>query len=183
MRFTTAYFKQRRKAVCVFLLFCAVFACAFALYHIPLGAVLYPALVCTVLGLLFYCLTAEARITKHNALVAVQAVSSALMDFLPRAVTQDDTDYQQIIQNLREEQQQLGDRMNQRFSDMVDYYTIWAHQIKTPIAAMRLTLQNEDSELSRMLLEELFRIEQYVDMVLCYLRSGFQCHRLCHPGV
>lgn len=75
-----------------------------------------------------------------------------------------------MIQNLREEQRQMEDRMNQRFSDMVDYYTIWAHQIKTPIAAMRLTLQNEDSDLSRMLLEELFRIEQYVEMVLCYLR-------------
>lgn len=170
MRFITAYFKQRRKAVCVFLLFCAVFACAFALYHVPLGAVLYPALICAVLGLLFLLFGLRRAYQKHNALVAAQAVSSALMDFLPRADTQEDADYQQIIQNLREEQQQLGNQMSQRFSDMVDYYTIWAHQIKTPIAAMRLTLQNEDSELSRMLLEELFRIDQYVDMVLCYLR-------------
>ena len=35
---------------------------------------------------------------------------------------------------------------------------------------MRLTLQNEDSELSRRLSEDLLRIEQYVEMVLCYLR-------------
>ena len=52
----------------------------------------------------------------------------------------------------------------------MEYYTIWAHQIKTPIASMRLTLQNEDSELSRRLSEDLLRIEQYVEMVLCYLR-------------
>ena len=26
---------------------------------------------------------------------------------------------------------------------------MWAHQIKTPIASMRLTLQNEDSDLAR----------------------------------
>ena len=60
--------------------------------------------------------------------------------------------------------------MNRSYSDMVDYYTVWAHQIKTPIASMRLTLQNEDSELSRKVSEDLFRIEQYVEMVLCYLR-------------
>ena len=49
---------------------------------------------------------------------------------------------------------------------------MWAHQIKTPIASMRLTLQNEDSPLSRTISDDLFRIEQYVEMVLCYLRLG-----------
>lgn len=53
---------------------------------------------------------------------------------------------------------------------MVDYYTVWAHQIKTPIASMRLTLEGEDSTLSRTISDDLFRIEQYVEMVLCYLR-------------
>ena len=52
----------------------------------------------------------------------------------------------------------------------VRHYTVWAHQIKTPIAAMRLTLQNTDSSFSRKLSVELARVEQYVDMVLCYLR-------------
>ena len=37
---------------------------------------------------------------------------------------------------------------------------------------MRLTLQNEDSPLSRTISDDLFRIEQYVEMVLCYLRLG-----------
>ena len=60
---------------------------------------------------------------------------------------------------------------NQRaYSEMVDYYTIWAHQIKTPIASMRLTLQNEDTALFRQLANDLFRIEQYVEMVLTFLR-------------
>lgn len=60
--------------------------------------------------------------------------------------------------------------MNLRYTDMIDYYTVWAHQIKTPIASMRLMLQNEDSDLARDLCADLLRIEQYVQMVLCYLR-------------
>ena len=52
----------------------------------------------------------------------------------------------------------------------MDYYTTWCHQIKTPIAAMSLLLQNEDTPQNRQLKSELFRIEQYVDMVLCYFR-------------
>ena len=57
-----------------------------------------------------------------------------------------------------------------RYREMVDYYTTWVHQIKTPIAAMRLTLQPDDTPNARRLMSQLLRIEQYVDMVLMYLR-------------
>ena len=56
---------------------------------------------------------------------------------------------------------------------MLDYYSMWAHQIKTPIAAMNLLLQTEKEEhpvLVRELEMELFKIQQYVEMVLTYLR-------------
>lgn len=55
-------------------------------------------------------------------------------------------------------------------NNLVEYYTIWCHQIKTPIAAMSLLLQEEDTPKNRQLKSELFRIEQYVEMVLCYFR-------------
>ncbi|MDL2294104.1 sensor histidine kinase, partial [Ruminococcaceae bacterium OttesenSCG-928-D13] len=56
--------------------------------------------------------------------------------------------------------------------DAEEYYTLWAHQIKTPIAAMRLLLQAEESagRASPDVAQELFRIEQYVEMVLQYQR-------------
>ena len=44
------------------------------------------------------------------------------------------------------------------------------HQIKTPIAVMKMLLQHEDTPESRMLSDELFRIEQYAEMALTYLR-------------
>ena len=97
-------------------------------------------------------------------------MTAAVMEDFPEAVTQDDIDYQQLIQQLREEQRQLENQMSIRYADMVEYYTIWAHQIKTPIASMRLHLQNEDSSFSRRLSDDLFRIEQYVEMVLMFLR-------------
>lgn len=62
------------------------------------------------------------------------------------------------------------DAAETRRGETVAYYTAWVHQIKTPIAAMRLTLQGEDTPAARRLTAELGRIEQYVDMVLTYLR-------------
>ena len=75
-----------------------------------------------------------------------------------------------MIRALQREVSDLETRTGARFQDMMEYYTMWAHQIKTPIASMKVTLQNEDSPLSRRLSTELFHIEQYVDMVLAFLR-------------
>ena len=59
------------------------------------------------------------------------------------------------------------------YNDMLEYYTLWAHQIKTPIAAMRLLLQQErQTKLSQDISDELFHIERYVEMVLQYIRVG-----------
>ena len=53
---------------------------------------------------------------------------------------------------------------------MTDFYTLWVHQIKTPIAAARLLLQEEKPR-PQEIQNELFKVEQYVEMVLGYLRT------------
>lgn len=61
------------------------------------------------------------------------------------------------------------DRQRQRIEN-ADYFTMWIHQIKTPIAAMQLILREQDDARSRELLAELFRIDQYAEMALTYAR-------------
>lgn len=56
--------------------------------------------------------------------------------------------------------------------ESLDYYAAWVHQIKTPIAAMGLMLQEDPSQRGRELEAELFRVERYVELVLSYLRLG-----------
>lgn len=55
-------------------------------------------------------------------------------------------------------------------TNLINYYTLWAHQIKTPISAMRLILQSEEFPQKRELEMELFKIEEYVEFVLQYIR-------------
>ncbi len=89
---------------------------------------------------------------------------------LPPSETRIEEDYQQIIRAYEEQFQKEQVQMDEQYRDMVEYYTMWTHQIKTPIAAMRLLLQEEDSPLSREMQGELFQTEQYVQMALQYLR-------------
>ena len=170
MKFLTFYLWQRRWRILTFILFCAVFLCAFLLYDLPIEAVFYPAAVCIVLGACFLIVDINRAWRKHQRLTELSQLPASLMERFPPAQTQDDMDYQTIIDALRQEQNRFLTDSSIRYADMMDYYTLWAHQIKTPISSMRLTLQNEDSELSRQLSQDLFRIEQYVEMVLAFLR-------------
>lgn len=170
MNFFLMYLKKRRAGAAAFAVFCAVFLCAFILYGIPVGAVVYPALVCLCLGIIACIIDFIKARKKHKILCEIIKLPAQLIEALPQAASQDELDYQEIIMHLKEEARLADGRFSAKFSDMVDYYTTWAHQIKTPIASMRLTLQNEDSPLARTISGDLFRIEQYVEMVLCYLR-------------
>lgn len=75
-----------------------------------------------------------------------------------------------IIAALRRELARRETENQERRRELTAYYTAWVHQIKTPIAAMQLTLQGQDDPAARRLRAELGRVEQYVDMVLTYLR-------------
>lgn len=166
--FGKLYLRARLPALALFALCCAVFGATFWIYGLPLGAVAYPALVCMVLLLAYGALTLHRARQKHKTLSSLTAALTEEM--LPSAETVDDVDYRRIIALLQEAKSAREADDARKYADMVEYYTLWAHQIKTPIAAMRLTLQNEDTPLSRRLTAELGRVERYVEMVLAYLR-------------
>lgn len=170
MRFFLKYLKDRRFVIIAYIVFCCVFAVTFYLYHLPLLAVVYPSIICFLIGVVFIALDFRRAQKKHYILFKLYNEASCLIENLPDSVTSEDEDYQTIIRFLIDEQRRFENETQLRFSDMTQYYTIWVHQIKTPIASMNLRLQNEDSELSRRLSNDLFRIEQYVEMVLTYLR-------------
>ena len=170
-RFLFLYLRQRLPAFLLFFVSCGVFAAVFGLYRLPLGAALYPALICGVLWLLFLAFDLHRAWRKHKTLQEIAALPTPLLEKdLPDPDAAEDEDYQRILFLLEQEQRELQTVMTRRYSDTVEYFTLWAHQIKTPLASLRLTLQNEDDARTRRLLADLARVEQYVEMALVYLR-------------
>lgn len=172
MGFFLNYLKHKRKIIIVYFIFIIIFGTSFFLYHLPLKAVIYPTTLCTILALVFFFHDYYKSRLFYFQLQEIKELSDAAMNLLPPAKSLEDRNYQQIIHLVWEEKKQFEDNMNLRYFDMIEYYTVWAHQIKTPIASIRLWLQNEDSSLSRKISPDLTRIEQYVDMVLMFLRLG-----------
>lgn len=164
------YLKGHKRTAFMMAVFCAVFTASFLLYHLPPEAVLYPAILCVGIGFVA-CLIDFIRVKReHEALQRIQTITDAMTACFPVSENIHDSDYQEIIRLLTEEHDAYRQNTSRKYEDMMEYYTVWAHQIKTPIASMRLHLQNEDSALSRKLSSDLFRIEQYADMVLAFLR-------------
>ena len=165
-----SYLRQRRGVLLTFLLFGSLFAVTFALYSLPVQAVAYPFLLCAVAGSILLAADYCQALRRHRQMERVLRLPDEIAASLPPADTVEREDYRQLVALLEESRRQIQSQAQRRYGDMVDYYTLWAHQIKTPIASMRLTLQNEDSDLARSLSGDLMRVEQYVEMVLGYLR-------------
>ena len=170
MSFFKAYFRERWRTLCFFALSCLLFSLCFALYGLPLGAVWYPAAISAVCGLALLVPDYRRRLRLHRQWQRLLETCPQLPEQLPQTLDTEGRDAASVIRALLDAQQEYSRQSQRRYRDMVDYYTVWAHQIKTPIAAMELSLQQEDTDLSRHLRVELRRIEQYVDMVLVFLR-------------
>lgn len=173
MQFTAQYLWDHKYIILLKILSAGIFAGVFYLYHLPLMAVLYPAALSALLWLLFAGAAVWKAYRQHRRLEEMQYVSEeSLRELCEENRGLKDKDYQRIIVNLCRERQRMQDEAAQARDDAFQYYTLWVHQIKTPIASMGLQLGTEDSALARRLRSELLHIEQYVEMVLTYLKMG-----------
>lgn len=185
MKFFGQYLWKRRRYLALLAAFAAIFIGCFVLYRLQLAAVLYPTGLAFLLGVVVMAADVRRVRAKHCALEHLAGLGSEEIVSLPAAESVTEADYQAVIEALRRENAALAAASARRMEDMVDYYSTWAHQIKTPIAAMKLRLENEDSASARALSAELLRIEQYADMVMAYLRLDsassdyvFRAHRV-----
>ena len=166
----TAYLKRQWKLLLLLAGAVAVFAAVFALYSLPVEAVAYAGLLCLMLGLVLFALGYSAFLRRHRELEGLlrKVHESVLPLPPPRGVLE--ADYQALLRAVCADRVRLAAENRDRLEDMTDYYTLWAHQIKTPIAAARLLLQEDPGAVGTEVEVELLKIEQYVDMVLGYLR-------------
>lgn len=164
-------FLARRWAGLLLFLVCAgIFALVFSLYDLELEAVLYAGGLCLLLLLAVLAADFCRSLARRRRYEEIFRNLPLLPEELPAARTVEEADLQEILKELgRRMEAALTEWENWRQESM-DYYTTWVHQIKTPISVMRMTLEGEDTEEHRELSAELFRIEQYVEMVLSYLR-------------
>lgn len=170
MKLFLSYIRYHKGVILTYILFSFIFYIVFALYHLPLEAVLYPCGICLLITVMIIIVDFVKARRRYRRLEEIRLYTAAMMEDFPKVHSIEEEEYIQIISLLKKEIRELETTHTEKYSDVIEYYTLWAHQIKTPISSMHLTLQNEDSKAARRISSDLFRIEQYVEMVLTYLR-------------
>lgn len=173
MIFAIQYLREHISIILMQVLFVCIFSVIFYLYRLPLAAVWYPTFICFLIGCLFTARSIYKAKEKHKKLIAIQFLHrESMKDAFVENGKIMEKDYQRIVLKLCQEMQLIEGKMTVSYKEMINYFTVWVHQIKTPIASMRLHLETEDSKISRRLTSDLLHIEQYVEMVLTYLKMG-----------
>ena len=169
MEILKSYLKKNIKVYILFIVFIFIFFIMFYLYNLPLEALIYTGSFCFLAALIASISDYANYKESYKKLNFLEQNILNDLDALPKSLDIRIDYYHKIIEKLYEELEKLTQENRQKNTDMVDYYSMWVHQIKTPIAAMNFLLDNEEVD-QKILQQELFKIERYVEMVLTYIR-------------
>lgn len=165
------YLLDKRLAIITYLGVIGLFALTFFLYEIPFevyaDALLFSGLL--VVGMM--CLQFSFYVKKERQLKAGIKAPKLYSSQRKSSNTLIEKDYELLLSKLdKDYRSEIGELEagNQR---LMDYYSMWSHQIKTPIAVLNLKMQEDELD-QTILKQELFKIDQYLDMMLQYLRMN-----------
>ena len=164
-----AYLKQTKIffIACVFM--AAVSTAVICLYQLPLEAAVYLAVLWLGAGAAVFLYGYACYRQKVQNLILVEKAPEINLDRLGETTDEVELLYRDIIRKLDGMRMGAETERQRSLEEMTDYYTMWAHQIKTPIAALRLLLEEEEPDRAAME-GEIYRIEQYVEFALQYQR-------------
>lgn len=148
-----------------------LFSSTFFLYNIPSEAYSDAILFTLPIIIGFFILRGVLLWRKHSALQKLlQQDWFHLLEDFPKSDKLIEQDYQLLLQKLGTQIQQQNDQQEIQYNELIDYYGLWTHQIKTPLAALDLMVQTLGQPAKKEMKDEIFKIQQYLDMMLQYLR-------------
>ena len=163
------YLKMKKTSIIGILgVYAILFVFAY-LYRIPIEVILYPFILTIVFVLIVLLFDYIKYKEKVNKIIQICNDISSCYSVKINDKNIFDEYYLDIINELLKENRKQVSQIQKKISDINDYFSIWVHQIKTPIASMKLKIDNEQMDLLQ-LASDLNRIDHYVDLVLSFLK-------------
>ena len=163
------YLKMKKTSIIGILGVYAILFVFVILYRIPIEVILYPFILTIVFVLMVLLFDYIKYKEKVNKIIQICNDVSSCYSVKINDKNIFDEYYLDIINELLKENRKQVSQIQKKVSDVNDYFSIWVHQIKTPIASMKLKIDNEQID-SLQLASDLNRIDHYVDLVLSFLK-------------
>lgn len=161
---------ERKKNMLLYSICAIILILMTAAYELPVIVMEYAGLLCGTVVILFAIVDYIQYYSRYKVLFSALRSSDCQLEKIPETEYLIEQLYQKMIEEVCYSREEINALSQERENTMHDYYTLWVHQIKTPIAAMKLILQTEPNEQNKKIERELFKIEQYAEMVLQFLR-------------
>lgn len=159
-----------RQQILVFLGMAFTFAGIFVLGSLPLTLYLY-SMELTLFFFLVYLIVQYFLYSKrHKTIMQVGAAQSTRIEDVAAGTDPADKVYLKKIGQLQQDIRNLTNEHAERQADQLDYFTLWLHQIKTPLSAISLLNQSSNSAESKNTSQEILRLEDYTHMALNYVK-------------
>lgn len=159
-----------RKSLYIFsFLFVGNYWLILSLYHTLSEAIIYATVLSLSLLFIYFIFDFYHFYKKSTQLQYVQELPQVYISDLPLPSSSIEDQYQQLLEKTDNLHKQLETERDYQYDEMIDYFTLWVHQIKTPISALRLLIQSQELSQNELLIQ-ILKIEQYVDMVLHYIK-------------
>lgn len=168
-----AYLMDRKHIMVLLIMIQSIYAITLFLYQVNLEIFVYCEILVITLILFSMIYDFSKYLRQHKAMVSLQNQDNNFLSLDIDDPTLKGKDYQDLLKIIEENRQNLISNHQAKEKDTQDYFSMWVHQIKLPIAAMKLLLEDEQID-KQECKYQLFRIDQYVGMVLTYLRSQSQ---------
>lgn len=169
-RIVRGYFTENRKSIYMAAVWQGVFCVMFLLSDISLKYLWYPFVICMAAYLAYMIYDMRRFAIKHRQLVTIMEHIDLTLENLPEASGLTEKDYQMLLNSLLERKNSRLSEVQNSGREAAEYATLWTHQIKTPVTAIRLLSENIEEPDKTELLLRLFEIENYADMMLQYIR-------------
>ena len=171
MRLLISYLNEKAKWILLYVICVGLMSAILYFNEIPTAEIVYGILICCFCLLFLFVTDFIGTQRKSKHLEKSKQYIGILPETLEAPNTLLEAQYQDVICRLWEEKVKQHNEMIGKSRELKEYFSMWVHQIKTPIAAMRLLLQEKSEEINTAEeQDELFRIEQYVEMALQYMR-------------
>jgi len=171
-QFIWQYVKENRIIYTMFFLMSGLFLLTFFLYDLPLLPFKDGLMFVLFLLIIWTILDVRKKYKEHQALSAIikqETVDNQLYQQLDIGETILCKDYHVLLKKVSVENHQLEYRLMKEQQTLLDYYAMWSHQIKTPLAALQVLVETEP-ESTLKIKNEISTIDGYLSMMLHYLK-------------
>lgn len=168
MKLIRAYFQDHKYWFCLMIVLFLMLLYLFYVYQMDIEPLVYGYVLILFFFVIFIGFDFYKYVLMHHqrAMIQEEDIVSAL---LIEDMTLAGQDYHELLEKMDRARTEAIIENEDQIKETMDYFTMWIHQVKLPIAGMQLLLEEETPD-KKALQSQLLRINQYTDMVLAYLR-------------